>query len=244
MNVRLIAALLCALTLGGAAWAQNDDADEIVVTGMRYSERYGELAVPHVTLVRRADFATMELALGSDSRDPATRRAELIEALRGVARLAGSGEVTLALIYSDQSDDGETRIRPLTLEAALALVPQRPFGDSTEIEIQARTPIAAGDTLEDVEGRLARFVRAAPKPGRIVIEQGDLNLVLVNPPQYRAQLVAQIAADANRIVAALGSDYGVRLEGLESPIAWKRAGDLELKLFVPYRMIVLPRGTS
>ena len=71
---------------------------------------------------------------------------------------------------------------------------------------------------------------------------GDLELVLLNPPQYRPQLVTEIAADANRIVAALGG--GARLEGLESPIAWKRAGDLELKLFVPYRMIVLPRGAN
>ena len=243
----LRAFVLCAalaLTTAAPAWAQ-DEEEYIVVTASRYRERYEDFATPHIAITRRADSAALSLTISSDTRDAATRRTELSEALRGVARL-GNSAVTLGILQEDEEDEGEgrTRIVRFSVEAAMGLL--RPGGraDTSQVTIILRTPVRAEDTLESVEERLEAFSEDAPTPGRIEYFTGDLELVLINPPQYRAPVIAAITADANTIVRGLGAGYGVRLEGLESPVAWKRAGDLDLRLFVPYRMVVLPAGAE
>lgn len=243
--------MLRAFVLGAAlaltaapAWAQDED-EFIVVTASRYQERYESVAIPHVAITVRADSAAMNLTISSDTRDAAARRTELNEALRGIARL-GNNAVTLGILREDAQDDGvgRTRIVPFSVEAALDLLQAGGRADTSQVTIVLRTPVSEQDSIDSVEQRLRAFSRNAPTPGRIEYFTGDLELVLINPPQYRALVIAAITADANTIVRGLGAGYGVRLEGLESPVAWKRAGDLDLRLFVPYRMVVLPVGAE
>lgn len=239
-------ALSAALALSAAepAWAQ-DEADAVIVTASRYQQRFESFSIPHVAITRRADSAAMNLTISSDTRDAATRRAELQEALRGVARL-GNSAVTLGILSEDAEGDGvgRTRIVRFSAEAALDLLQPGGRADTSQVTIILRTPVREEDTLESVEQRLRAFSANAPRPGRIEYYTGAIELVLINPPQYRAPVIAAITADANTIVRGLGAGYGVRLEGLESPVAWKRAGDLDLRLFVPYRMVVLPAGVE
>ena len=243
MRAVLIAATL-ALAAAAPASAQEEE-DAIIVTASRYQERYESFAIPHVALTQRADSAAMNLTISSDTRDAAARRAELNEALRGVARL-GANAVTLGLLREDQDEGGvgRTRIVRFSVEAAMELLGAGGRADTSQVTIILRTPVREEDTLESVEQRLKAFSANAPRPGRIEYFTGAIELVLINPPQYRAPVIAAIAADANTIVRGLGAGYGVRLEGLESPVAWKRAGDLDLRLFVPYRMVVLPVGAE
>ena len=245
MHKRLtsIAALAaCALVFAAPLAQAQMEEDAIVVTGSRYVERYESFSIPHVSMIRRADAATRELNLHCDTLDAAMRRNELRQALQGLAQLARSGNVTLALMQDDKSDDGQTRVVSFSVERAMELTSLG--GDASSVTILLRTAVTQRDTTETLEARFDAFARGAPRPGRVTYGSGDVELVLINPPQYRAALVTQIAADANRIVAELGQGYGARLEGLENPIAWKRASDLDLRLFVPYRMVVLPRGTD
>lgn len=78
------------------------------------------------------------------------------------------------------------------------------------------------------------------KPGRVEMEAGDTQLVLTNPEQYREPLLRDVTADGRAIAAALGPGYGVEVSGLERQVAWKRSGDLELTLFLPYSLSVSP----
>lgn len=238
-----VLAAALALSAAAPAWAQEEDY--IVVTATRYQERYEDFAVPHVAITRRADSAAMSLTLSSDTRDAGARRTELNEALRGIARLSNSA-VTLGILQEDEEeeDQGRTRIVRFSVEAAMELLRPGARADTSQVTIIVRTPVRSEDTLESVEERLEAFSEGAPTPGRVEYFTGDLDLVLVNPPQYRAPVIVAITADANTIVRGLGAGYGVRLEGLENPVAWKRAGDLDLRLFVPYRMVVLPAGAD
>jgi hypothetical protein len=238
---RLIMAAALAACAVTPALAQEEEGEEIVVTGSRYRERYEDFVVPHVAVVRRADAAAMELTVSSDTRDAAARRAELNQALRNLASRAG-GAVTLGILDEDgDDDDGETRLRPFSVELAMDLLRAGSRPDTSQITILTRTPIRPNDTLDSVEERLDGFRASMARPGRVEAWGGDLNLIVIDPPQYRGEIISAITTDAGRISTALGSAYGARLEGLENPIAWKRAGDLELRLFIPYRMIILPR---
>lgn len=238
----LSAAVLC---VAEPALAQDDGGEEIVVTAARYHDAYESFALPHVSRIRRADFAVRNLTISSDTRDAALRRQELQQALQSLTRFSDrSARVSVALIAEDEDESGQARVVAFTVQKALESL--RPSGrpDTSQVTIVVRSAVGAADDLDAVDARFDAFVRGIPHPGRVETQLGGIELVLTNPQQYRAALIADIAADATQVSSALGAGYGARLEGLENPIAWRRAGDLDLRLFVPYRMVILPREAS
>jgi hypothetical protein len=70
------------------------------------------------------------------------------------------------------------------------------------------------------------------------------DLTLINPSQYRMPVIATISADVQAVTRSLGPGYAARIEGLEQQIAWRRTGDLELTLFIPYRLEIRPVATE
>lgn len=237
----LSALLLCAAS---PALAQDDNSEEIVVTGTILS-RFESFSLPNVSRVRRADFAVRDLTISSDTRDATQRRQELQQALQTLTRFTNrDARVSVALIAADEDESGEARVIGFTVEKALQSL--RPSGrpDTSQVTVVVRTAVLASDDLDAVDERFDAFVHAIPHPGRVETALGGMELTLANPQQYRAGLIADIAADATQIANAVGPGYGARLEGLESPIAWRRAGDLDLRLFVPYRMVIPPREAS
>jgi|CXWL01.1.fsa_nt_gi hypothetical protein len=219
---------LFALAFGcGAAFAQED---EIIVTGSRLA-RFEGFQVPQIFMVRRADFALVTLEVRSDTRDLSQRRGEMREALRGLHARANAGQVSLALV-----DESVGIVREFTVASAEELIRADRRPDTSVLAIRLRTPVAPNDTLDTINRRVSTFVAAAPKPGRIEMESGDIQLSLVNPQQYRDPLLAAITADGRRIAGMLGQDYGMSLSGLERQIAWQRSGELELTMFIPYAL--------
>jgi hypothetical protein len=229
---RLFLALAAAWTLAGSAWAQ--DYEEIVVTGSRL-EAFDRLIVPHVTLVRRADFAIVDVEVRSDTRDQSQRLEEIRQGLRGLQTRSRPDGVTLAL-----RDEDAQIVRDFSMQAAEDLFTRGPRADTSRVTVLLRTPITAQDTLETLRARVDRFVAAAPKPGRVEMEAGELALSMLDPNRFRSQLLAAIAADARAVAQAMGAGYSPSVGGLEGQVAWKRTGDLDLTLFVPYTIEALP----
>lgn len=230
------------LFLSASALAQEGPSEEIVVTAARYHDAYQSFVVPNVSQVRRADFAVQDLTITSDTRDATARRQELRQALQSLTRYADrNAAISVALVQEDADETGASRVVNFSVEKAMASLRNAGRPDTEQVALAIRTRVTAADNLDAVEERFNAFARAIPKPGRIEIGQGNMELTLNNPQQYRAPLITAIAADASRVATALGAGYGARLEGLENPVAWRRAGDLDLRLFVPYRMVILPR---
>jgi hypothetical protein len=226
------------LGLSGHAFAQDD---EIVVTAARYQERYEEDVIPHVAVTRRADFLVARVEIESDSRDLEPRRAELVQTVNEIERRArAGGPVSVALLEESDEDAGDTRVKPFSAAAAMSQIGAGSRPDTSRLALLLRTPIQQADTLASAEARLDAFVRALPKPGRIAVTTGDAELTIVNPGQYRTQVVSAVAADAQRILTALGPGYGVSIDGLEKRIAWRRSSDLELTLYIPHHIAVAP----
>lgn len=225
---------VCAIT---SAYAQEEEA--IVVTGARRSEQYeavAEMAMPHVTLRKRADSVVVDLYVRNDTRDAATRAAEMRQALQGLESRARGGGVTLALI-----DATSGVVRPFSLEIAERSISNGGAADTSALSIYLRTNVQANDTIDTINARVAAFVRAAPHPGRTELTAGAVNLVLNNPEQYHAPLVTAISAEGRSVTDQLGAGYGVTVTGLERQVSWKRTGELELTLFLPYTLMVSPR---
>ena len=90
-------------------------------------------------------------------------------------------------------------------------------------------------------GRILAFIKATPKIGRTeVLRENDWNLTIIGPEKSRPELLARIAQDARTTAAAFGPGYGVSVDGLQHPISWRQQGPLDLSLYIPYRLEVVP----
>lgn len=234
----LFAAALAACLVAPAA--AQDAEEAIVVTGTRLAhhdfETMAEMPMPHVTLRKRADSVVVDLYVRNDTRDGTQRAAEMRQALRGLESRARAGGVTLALI-----DATSGIVRPFSMEIAERSVANGGAPDTSVITIYLRTNVQENDTLDTINARIRGFVSAAPNPGRTELMPGAVNLVLNNPEQYHAPLVTEISAEGRTITGQLGAGYGVTVTGLERQVSWKRTGELELTLFLPYTLMVVPR---
>jgi hypothetical protein len=236
---------LAASALAAAAVATAGEGDNvIIVTANRYQDRYENFVIPAVSIKRRADFVVVSLVMESDTRDAAQRRLELEEALKDMARRTQTGEISLALLDEGvEGDGGETRLRPFTVPLAMGLLRAGTRPDTTRVEILARTAVGKQDTLQGIEGRLDAFLDRVPRPGRVLITSKRIDLSLVDPGQYRGDLIAAILADGRKALALAGPGHALKIEGLEGRIAWRRSGDLDLTLYLPHRLQIAPAGS-
>jgi hypothetical protein len=215
------------------AFAQ--DEQEIVVTGARL-ERYESLVLPAITLTRRADAVLATANIWSDSRDPALRAREIRATLEDMARRARASDVTISLIQDDV-------LRPFTVDLAMRLLAYGGRADSSQVTVQLRTATRGpDDTLDAARGRFTQFVESISENGRASVDfdEDELQLTVVDLPQYRAPLLQAIVADGRNVAAAMGEGFRPEISGLESPIAFRRSGDLDLTLFIAYALRAVP----
>ncbi len=232
--MRWIVALI-SLAAAVPACAQDTASREIVVTGSRREADDYSASMPVVTLRRSADFAVQQVKVVGDTREAGKRRDEIYAMIRGAIALAGKYEVELAT--------GEYLVEPLTLENYKNLPLSndgRPDTDKTVFLVKTR--LAPGIDAKTALDRITRFIKAVPTVGRAeMTEQEDLTLSVVDPDQYRPQIIDLIAADAATTAAKFGTGYGVEVRGLDRPVEWARASLTEVFLYLPSAYVVRPK---
>ena len=218
-----------------AAMAEDDGMAEVIVTATRRDSDGFDERVPAVGLKRIADFAVQEVSITGDTRDAGKRIAEVYQMIENAIRLAPKHGVQLAY--------GQRTVEPLTLQNynTLALSGAgRP--DTSRAVFLIKVPL--GGTMSGVvaENKIAEFIKAVEPVGRAEFGNADdLTLSVVAPDQYRGAVADAIAADARTMAAKLGPDYGVEIEGLNRPVEWTRASLSEVLLYIPYKLVVVPK---
>ena len=233
MKLRGMLVLLAAL---GAAPSYSQDLQEVVVTGMR-----AEASIPGTSLKRPGDFILLNVGVSNDSRDEKTRTTEITETLRAMLAAAGRDKsIELSVI-------GENNlVLPLRIDSAtLVLVGgKRPDTSETTISVKTRIPQTVGNSTALV-AKLRDFATGIKPVGCTLIDgDGDFEISIVKPSQYRDRVVELFAADVKKVTAALGADYKVVVRGIDAPIQWVRDGMLEVTIFVPYSYDVLPASVT
>jgi hypothetical protein len=241
-----IALMGLSLFAGSApALAQDEEGQEIIVTGTRRSPGYGSdgeplpIAVkpaPTLRLRRTADFAVQSVRIIGDTRDETKRREEIYAMLKGAIALAGKHGVELAT--------GDYIVEPLTPANYRNLILEEDDDreDAEAATFLVKTPLAKGADAKAALDRITRFVKAVPAVGRAEIEaEGDLTLSVVGPDQYRGQIVDLVAADAAKVAAKFGPGQGVIVNGLDRPVEWSRVGLTEVSLYLPVSYSVVPK---
>ena len=103
-------------------------------------------------------------------------------------------------------------------------------------------PIEGMERGTAAEERIENYVEAVPEVGRAQMDlAGDSSLSIVGPDQYRVQIADKVMEDARTLSARMGAEYAVTLEGLNMPVLWTRSGPSEVMLYVPYKLVIVPK---
>ena len=227
-----IAAMLVS-TLAWPASAQDLQNVEIVVTGSRIDNSDYSDEMPAVGLRRKADFLVQQVTVRGDTRDEGQREEEIRSMVANAIRSAQRSGVELAT--------GEYILTPLTLENAADLVladDRRPDSERVEFLVKVSLENRSGSEAQAV---LKRFIDDVAEVGRAQMDAaGDATLSIVGPDRFRTQIIEQIAQDAKVQAGVLGDDYRVELAGLNMPVQWARSGPVEVLLFIPYELRIVP----
>jgi hypothetical protein len=72
-------------------------------------------------------------------------------------------------------------------------------------------------------------------------KNGEVTFSVVAPDSYRDAIASLIAADAKRMADKMGDGYAVNVEGLNMPVQWSRSVLTEVFLYIPYKLVVVPK---
>jgi hypothetical protein len=233
-NIGQIATLF-ALTLTFPALAQDLTYQEVVVTGQRIEQDGYQRDMPAVGLRKTADFLVQEVVIRGDTRDPKQRTVEIRQMLRNANQLAGKHGVQLAF--------GDYILTPLTLQNAEEVKltnDNRP--DSQKLQFLVKASLKGTESGASAQKRIGDYIEAIPEVGRAQMDEtDDASLSIVGPDQYRPQIADKVMEDARSLGEKMGAGYAVTIEGLNMPVLWTRAGPSEVMLYIPYKLVIVPK---
>ena len=194
--------------------------------------------IPAIGMIRTADFAIRSVTIEGDSRDKELREKEIRTMVENTIKAAEGRGIELSF--------GTMTIEALNLDNFAGYASSNVFGgsrpDTSRISFLIKVPLNENSTLEAVTKRLDDFQAAIRPVGRAQFSgNAPISLSIVKPDQYRAGIIDLLAADSRAIAARVGPEYAVSIDGLHQPVDWVRWGDLQILLFVPYEMTVLPK---
>jgi len=104
------------------------------------------------------------------------------------------------------------------------------------------------DNVEDsfkLAAKLGEFVDDLEEVGRTRIKTSDeVAVSVVNPYQYRKQVLKLVLAEIKEVTETLGPDYRAVLSGIDGEVEWTRSGDLNLAFYLPYEYMILPTSLN
>lgn len=206
---------------------------EVMVSSSRQVTRYYQQDRPVVGLRKRADAAVMWFSVISDTREEPVRRQEIHTVLLGALDRAAAAGLEIV--------SGNGQLQPVTRDNYKSL-PIEWAGrvDTGKINVMVRARLTG--SAEEVQGRLSAFVKSINKTGRVTVESGGgITLTLINPDQYRDQIVSLVAQDAKHNAALFGPDFTFSLTGIDGQVAWSQVSSTDVFLFIPYRYTIVPK---
>lgn len=214
--------------------------DEIVVTGSRISGPNSDGA-PGITLEKQGSFFLLQVSLENDRRLITERRPEIMATMEKIIIAAKADpSITLSMI------DDNNMVRPLTRAGFEDGISGGGRPDTSVANLQLKTAIP--DNVTDsyiLATKLSDFADALSGEGRTTIDYyDDVQLSVVNPQQYRGELIRTITSEIRQTTTSLGDDYRVILKGLDGRMKWARSGDVNLTFYLPYEFIILPTSIN
>jgi hypothetical protein len=229
--MKLYKILLLSSTLLTSSISFAQSVDEVVITGIRSGE-YTEM--PAITFKKKADFLVQRVKLINDSRSPELRKTEIIQTIKNL--ITESRKIKgIELSY------GEGFLVPVNLDDnSLPIIDDKRASDTSRINFSIKIALSEKQPAKVKIEELKKFLKSANLVGRTLLEQeGDIGLSIVNPEQYRYEILSLISKENNKLKESFGSDCSTENEGISGRVEWERTAVDELVLFIRFKTKVL-----
>lgn len=206
--------------------------DEIIVTASKRSQ-----SDSGVSVTKRGDFLLLEVQIESDASDPSERLTEIGSTVDAFLDAAKKDEtIEMSIVESG------TTVRRLTQSNYQQGVSFGGRPDTSVARIRVKTAIPNEvENSADLATKLSRFVKGIEETGRISIKtNGSTAVSVVDPYQYRNEVVVAVVEEINAVTDALGPEYVAIIEGLDRQVVWSRKGDIDLSFSPPYTYDIIP----
>lgn len=223
---------LTALT--SAASAQEYRMESVTVTSSKFSE-----GSPGVVLKRQGDFLLMDIAIESDSREISVRKKEIQETVDKLLKSAKQkDDITVSI-------DANGMVFPLLTSENLPMISGlRP--DTSLVKLVLRTPIPKEvKDVQDLSSRLSVFANSINGVGRATVDAyDDTTVSVVNPQQYRMDVIFAVLDEVKAVTGRLGPDYRVVLTGIDNQMEWRGVDSTNVVFYIPYSYNIIPTSLT
>ena len=206
--------------------------DEIIVTASRVDN-----SIPGIFLEKRGDFLLLEARVENDSRELSTRLKEIKATLdKFKAAAENNPDITLGIV--DESDF----VRPLSESNFSDSISygSRPDTSVATLKVKTEIPENVIDSYKLAQ-MLSEFVDSIEEEDRTKITTYDeISVSVVDPFQYRVQVIKQVVNEVNMVTDGLGPEYRAIITGIDKELKWVRSGDLNLAFYLPYEYEIIP----
>lgn len=223
---------LTALT--SATSAQEYRMESVTVTSSKFSE-----SSPGVVLKRQGDFLLMDIAIESDSRELSVRKKEIQETVDKLLKSAKQkDDITVSI-------DANGMVFPLLTSENLPMTSGlRP--DTSLVKLVLRTPIPKEvKDVQDLSSRLSVFANSINGVGRATVgAYDDTTVSVLNPQQYRMDVIFAVLDEVKAVTGRLGPDYRVVLTGIDNQMKWRGVDSTNVVFYIPYSYDVIPTSLT
>jgi hypothetical protein len=236
--MRLLVGVLAGLLAVMPVFAQ--EGAEIVVTANRLSRNDNDRndEIPTVGLRRRGDFLVQLYNIVGDTRDPAKRREEVYDTLLNLISAAeGNSDIRISV--------GDEELRAVTKANYRAIPLGGSYGgrnDTSFIAVYVKHRLELdGSNARQAVLAIESFAKKVRLVGRSeIIPSGDTQISIINPQQYRYQILKLVAEDAKKVAAMFGPDYGIDLSAFTRPVEWVGETPTEVFMYIRYGASIGP----
>ena len=109
-----------------------------------------------------------------------------------------------------------------------------------------RTPIPANtDDVQSLATRLKVFAGKIKGIGRATATiSGSTTISIVDPDQYRMDLINLILSEVKSVTDQLGPDYRVMIDDLDDRLRWVNADGISVLFYIPYNYRIVPTSMT
>lgn len=224
INMRTIVLVVSLLMTLGVAKAQ--EAFFMQDLSIEISEAQYD---PPVSLKKTGDFLVLKVTIENDSREYTQRREEIYKTLNALVTAA---EKTASIkLHSGEYPIDRTNYK-ITLEQGSKRA------DTSTADIFVKIPLKGNDDIPRLTEELRGFVSGVTITGRTELFPGEVGLSIVDPEQYRYELIERIAEDTKKVARIFDSTY--KVSGLDKKMKTRRVSVTEIELYLNYSFEILP----
>lgn len=207
-------------------------SQEIVVTGSRITREdiYG---LPAIAIEKKADFLVQKIRMVNDSRSPELRKKEIFGTIGNLQKSAQK-------IKGIELSYGDGFLVPVNItDDSIQLIEDKKKKDTNYVDIFVKVALNESRSPKKQISELRSFIKNSKLQGRTEIESlDDIGLSIIDPDQYRYDILKEIAKENKKIKDIIGKNCGIDIGSLEQRVEWARTGVDELTLYISYHTLV------